>query len=106
MPKIIFIESNGNKIETEAIIGISLMKLAINAGVTGITAECGGACACGTCHCYIEVKGFMKLPSPEEDELDMLDFVIDSTEISRLSCQIAVTNEMDGLIVQIPQSQT
>ena len=106
MPKITFIEANGHKIETNAEIGSSLMKAAVNAGVAAIVAECGGACACGTCHCYINPDWFNKLDSPKEDEVDMLEFVIDPNEFSRLSCQINITEDMNGLIIKVPESQT
>ena len=106
MTKVTFIEANGNKIETHAEIGASLMQTAVNAGVCAIEAECGGACACGTCHCFIAPEWAEKLPAPQSDEADMLEFVIGPTPNSRLSCQVVVTAEMDGLIVTVPESQT
>ena len=106
MPKITFIETNGNSIETNAEIGSSLMKVAVSAGVSAIVAECGGSCACGTCHCYIKPDWLNKIASPKEDEVDMLEFVIEPNEFSRLSCQVTITEEMDGLVIQVPETQT
>ena len=106
MPKVIFVEADGNRIETEAEVGASLMKAAVNAGVPAIVAECGGAMACGTCHCYLADGWFARVLPPEEGEVDMLDFVIDPQADSRLSCQVVITPEMDGLIVRLPASQT
>jgi 2Fe-2S ferredoxin len=86
-------------------MGQSLMQVAVNAGVSGISAECGGACACGTCHCYV-ADGSIILPAPDSDETDMIEFVIDPKANSRLSCQVAITPDLDGLVVHIPASQT
>lgn len=106
MTKIVFIESDGNRVETTAPAGQSLMQTAVNAGIATIAAECGGVCACGTCHCHIDPNWFERLVPAAEDETDMLEFVIDPDEYSRLSCQIEVTEELDGLIVHVPESQT
>jgi 2Fe-2S ferredoxin len=106
MTKVTFIENNGNRIEAIAEVGQSLMQVAVNSGVSGISAECGGACACGTCHCYVVGNGLVTLPTPDCDEADMIEFVIDPKANSRLSCQIAITPDLDGLVVHIPASQT
>jgi len=106
MTKVTFIEDNGNQIEAIAEVGQSLMQVAVNSGVFGISAECGGACACGTCHCYVVDNGLVTLPTPDGDEADMIEFVIDPKANSRLSCQIAITPDLDGLVVHIPASQT
>lgn len=106
MTKVTFIEANGNKIEAQAEIGVSLMQTAVNAGVSAIEAECGGACACGTCHCFVSTDWVDTLPAPQSDEADMLEFVIDPQPNSRLSCQVIITAEMDGLIIDVPESQT
>lgn len=106
MTKITFIEANGNRVETTASTGQSLMQAAVNAGIAAIAAECGGVCACGTCHCHIDPAWSDKLVPPSENEADMLEFVIDPDENSRLSCQIEVTNDMSGLVVHVPESQT
>lgn len=106
MPKIIFIEADGNRITASATIGQSLMEAAVAAGVNGIVAECGGACACGTCHCYVDQTWLPRLPAAEDGEIDMLEFVIDPKDNSRLSCQIKLSDQMDGLVVKVPESQT
>lgn len=106
MTKLTFIEADGTQIEADAQPGMSVMQVAVNAGIAAIAAECGGACACGTCHCYVAPEWADKLPPAQDDEADMLDFVIDPQETSRLSCQIEVTPEMDGLVINVPASQT
>ncbi len=106
MTKIIFVEADGTRITTPATIGQSLMEAAVAAGVNGIVAECGGACVCGTCHCYVDQTWLPRIKAAEDGETDMLEFVIDPKDISRLSCQIKVSDEMDGLEVNVPESQT
>ncbi len=105
MPRIIFIEADGRRIETTAQEGQSLMQAAVQAGIAAIAAECGGACACATCHCHIEPGWSTRLQPAGANETDMLDYVIDPGEHSRLSCQIEITGEMDGLVVFVPASQ-
>lgn len=104
MAKITFVEADGTEIVADAQPGQTLMQVAVAAGVTGIVAECGGVCACATCHCYLASKGVV--PEPQEPETDMLDFVIDPQPTSRLSCQIEITDELDNLTVHVPESQT
>lgn len=106
MTKITFLEADGSKVEADAKPGMSVMQVAVHAGIAAIAAECGGACACGTCHCYVDKDWASKLPAASEDEADMIEFVIDPQETSRLSCQIEVTEDMDGLIIHVPASQT
>ena len=105
MARIIFIASNGAKTEVEAQNGISVMQAAVNNGVPGIVAECGGACSCATCHVHVDPDWFARLPEPQGTEKDMLEFVIDPQPTSRLSCQIKITEEFDGLVVHTPASQ-
>ena len=81
------------------------MENAIREGVPGIEAECGGACACATCHVYVDDAWRKVTGEPAEMEEDMLDFAFDVRESSRLSCQIKVTDELDGLVVQVPEKQ-
>ena len=97
MAKITFITAKGTRTETNASPGMSIMQAAVDAGIAEIAAECGGACACGTCHCFVDETWFNKIAAPEDDERDMLEFVIDPRKNSRLSCQISVTEEMDGI---------
>ena len=105
MAKIIYISSDGATTEVEAQNGISVMQAAVNNGVPGIVAECGGACSCATCHVHVDPAWYPRLPEPQGTERDMLEFVIDPRETSRLSCQIKITDELDGLVVHTPVSQ-
>ena len=105
MPKITFIEPNGTEHVVEAEAGLSVMEAAIRKMVPGIDADCGGACACATCHVYVEEVWRDKTGKPTAMEESMLDFAYDPKENSRLSCQIRVTEELDGLVVRLPEFQ-
>ncbi|MBV8838273.1 MAG: 2Fe-2S iron-sulfur cluster binding domain-containing protein [Alphaproteobacteria bacterium] len=105
MPKITYIESNGTEHAVDAEVGATVMETAIKNAVPGIEAECGGACACATCHVYIEDAWREKVGGPSPMEEDMLDFGYDVRPNSRLSCQIKVTDTLDGLTVRIPERQ-
>lgn len=105
MPKITYIAADGTQSEVEAKIGDSVMLTAVNNNVPGIVAECGGACSCATCHVHVDPDWFDKLPDADDMEKDMLEFAVDPDETSRLSCQITVTDELDGLVVRTPDSQ-
>jgi 2Fe-2S ferredoxin len=105
MPTITFIDQDGNQREIEAEAGSTVMETAINNDVPGILATCGGSCSCATCHVYVDGSWVGKLPAPELEEMDMLDTAHDLQENSRLSCQIKVTEELDGLIVTTPPRQ-
>jgi len=105
MPTITFIDQDGNEREIEAEAGSTVMENAINNDIPGILATCGGSCSCATCHVYVDDTWVDKLPPPELDESDMLDTAHDLQENSRLSCQIKVTEELDGLIVTTPPRQ-
>ena len=105
MSKIKFIEFSGNEHSVEGIIGESLMEIALSNDVPGIEADCGGSCACGTCHVYIENDWFDKLVEKTDMENSMLEFTDNVNENSRLSCQIEFKDELDGLEVRLPESQ-
>ena len=105
MVKITFIDVEGTARTVEGETGSTVMETAIKHGVPGIEAECGGACACSTCHVYIEEEWREKVGEPSPMEEDMLDFGYDVRPNSRLSCQIKVTDELDGLIVSVPERQ-
>jgi len=105
MAKITFIGSDGARYEVEAENGSTVMEAAIRNGVPGIEAECGGACACATCHVYVDAAWQPKTGTPEPMEEDMLDFAYDLRPTSRLSCQIKVTDELDGLVILVPERQ-
>lgn len=105
MPLITFIEHNGNAYEADIPVGNTLMQGAVDNMIDGIIAECGGACICSTCHCIVDNTWVAKTGSASVDEEMMLDAVSEREDNSRLSCQIVITEEMDGLVVRLPQSQ-
>ncbi len=105
MPTITFIDPDGTTRPVEGELGSTVMETAIKNNVPGIEAECGGACACATCHVYVDDAWRAAVGDPSPMEEDMLDFGYDVKPSSRLSCQIKVTAELDGLIVRIPERQ-
>jgi 2Fe-2S ferredoxin len=105
MPKVTFIQPDGTSQTIDIPVGLSVMEGAIKHNIRGIDADCGGACACATCHVYVDGAWQAKLTPREEIETTMLDFAIDPAEGSRLSCQIKITEAMDGLVVRVPKSQ-
>lgn len=105
MAKITYIEHNGTEHAVDAEPGVSVMETAIKNMIPGIDADCGGACACATCHVYVDPAWLEKLKKPEAMEESMLDFAYEPKENSRLSCQIEVTDALDGLIVRLPEFQ-
>jgi 2Fe-2S ferredoxin len=105
MPKIKYIEHNGKEHEVDVPAGWSVMEGAVKNLIPGIDADCGGACACATCHVYVDEAWREKTGQPEQMEEDMLDFAFDIRPESRLSCQIKVTEDLDGLVVRIPDKQ-
>jgi ferredoxin, 2Fe-2S len=105
MPKITYIDHKGASRVIDAEIGSTVMETAIKNQVPGIEAECGGACACATCHVYVDEAWMSKLPRRESMEEDMLDFAFEVAPNSRLSCQIKIKAELDGLTVTTPEKQ-
>lgn len=105
MTKLIFVAFDGTRFEVDAQDGSTVMENAVKNAVPGIEAECGGACACATCHVYVDEDWAAKTGEPEAMEEDMLDFANEVKPTSRLSCQIKVTPELDGLVVHLPESQ-
>ena len=105
MPKVTFIEHNGKSHTVDAAAGLSVMEAAVKNLVPGIDADCGGACACATCHVYVDAAFAGKIPEKSDMEQTMLDFANEVTADSRLSCQIKITPELDGLVVRLPASQ-
>ena len=105
MVKITFIDTAGTARTVEGEVGLTVMETAIKNGVPGIEAECGGACACSTCHVYIDDAWREKVGEPSPMEEDMLDFAYEVKPSSRLSCQIKVSENLDGLTVQTPERQ-
>jgi 2Fe-2S ferredoxin len=105
MAKITYIEHGGARHEVAAEPGMTVMEAAVKNGVPGIEAECGGACACATCHVYVDEAWTERTGKPNDMEEDMLDFAFDVRPTSRLSCQIKVKPELDGLVVTVPEKQ-
>ena len=105
MAKIKYIEHNGKQHEIDVANGLSVMEGAVENDIPGIDADCGGGMACATCHVYVKEDWFNKLPKKEEGEEDMLDMAFEPKTNSRLSCQIVVSDEIDGLEVNIPSKQ-
>ena len=105
MATIIYVDHEGTERPIEATNGESVMEAAIKNSIPGIDADCGGACACATCHVYVDEAFMDKVGSPEDMEQSMLDFAENVQENSRLSCQISVSDELDGLKVTTPESQ-
>lgn len=105
MPKITYIDFEGTERSVDGKVGDSVMETATSSDLPGIDADCGGACACATCHVYVDEAWTNIVGKPEELEAEMLDVAEDVTEYSRLSCQIKITEEMDGLVVTTPESQ-
>ena len=104
MPKIVYIEPEGDLVEVEVEEGYSVMEGAIMNGVEGIEAECGGACSCATCHCYVNEDWWDRLPEMDVIEDSMLEAATDRRDNSRLTCQIPVTDELDGLVLEVAPS--
>jgi len=105
MARITYIEFNGQEHVLEIAPGLSVMQGAVNNNVRGILAECGGACSCATCHVYVDQNWVDKLNDKSEAEAALLEAVMDAQPTSRLSCQINVSDELDGLIVRMPAKQ-
>lgn len=105
MPKITYIDNDGASRTVEAEVGATVMETAIRNGIPGIEAECGGACACATCHVYVDEAWREKTGEASAMEQDMLDFAFEVRPNSRLSCQITVREDLDGLVVRTPERQ-
>ena len=105
MPVVTYISADGAINEVEVTSGTTVMQGAVDNMIDGIVAECGGSCSCATCHCYVDEGWQGKVPAASEMEKDMLECVLEPRDNSRLSCQITVTDELDGLVVNLPDSQ-
>ena len=105
MPKITFITPDGERHEVEVENGYSVMEAAINNNIDGIVAECGGACACATCHSYIDDAWLDKMPEMDDMEDSMLDAAYDRRDSSRLTCQLEMNDAWDGLIVHVAENE-
>ena len=105
MPKITYIEHSGKSHTIEVANGLTVMEGAVQNNIPGIDADCGGSMACATCHVYVKEEWFNKLPKKEDGEEDMLDMAFEPKKNSRLSCQLMVSDQIDGLVVNLPEKQ-
>ena len=106
MPKITYIDHQDNSKTIEVENGLTVMEGAIQNNIVGIDADCGGSMACATCHVYVEEKWLSKLPKADDGEIDMIDMAFEPKKNSRLSCQLIVSEELDGLKVTTPEKQS
>ena len=105
MAKITYIEHSGKSHTVEVQNGLTIMEGAVQNNVPGIDADCGGSMACATCHVYVKEEWFNKLPKKEDGEEDMLDMAYEPNKFSRLSCQLTVSDKLEGMIVNLPEKQ-
>tara|TARA_B100001769_G_C21714488_1_gene393513 strand:- start:162 stop:482 length:321 start_codon:yes stop_codon:yes gene_type:complete len=105
MTKITYIENSGKSHTINLANGLTVMEGAVQNNIPGIDADCGGSMACATCHVYVKEEWFNKIPKKDDGEEDMLDMAFEPNKFSRLSCQVIVSDELDGLVVKIPSKQ-
>ena len=105
MATITFIQPDGSAATVEVPSGLTVMEGAIENDITGVIAQCGGSCSCSTCHCYVSDEWMSALPPAEEEETGLIEFAWEPRESSRLTCQIRVTDELDGLVLHVPAEQ-
>ena len=105
MSKITYIEHSGETHTIDVANGLTVMEGAVQNNIPGIDADCGGSMACATCHVYVKEEWFNKLPKKEDGEEDMLDMAFEPKKNSRLSCQLMVSDQIDGLVVNLPEKQ-
>jgi 2Fe-2S ferredoxin len=105
MPAVIYVDPDGTERSLVGDTGMSVMEIAVRNGLTGIEADCGGACACATCHVYVDDEWMESVGTAEGDEAEMLEFAVEPRPSSRLACQIRLSDALDGLRVTLPLSQ-
>jgi len=106
MPKVVYVSPAGDTHEIDVPAGMTVMAAALKNGIDGIVAECGGVCMCSTCHVFVDEQFLDRLPSPQDTEEAVLEIAaVERQPTSRLSCQIKITDDLDGLIVRIPEKQ-
>jgi ferredoxin, 2Fe-2S len=106
MPKVIYVSANGDSREVDVPVGTTVMAAALRNGIDGIVAECGGVCMCSTCHVFVDEKFFDRLPPANDTEESVLEISAEERQpTSRLSCQIKMTEDLDGLVVRLPERQ-
>ena len=106
MAKITYIEHSGKPHTIQVQNGLTVMEGAVQNNIPGIDADCGGSMACATCHVYVKEEWFNKLPKKEDGEEDMLDMAYETNKFSRLSCQLTVSDRLEGMIINLPEKQT
>jgi 2Fe-2S ferredoxin len=102
LPRVTFVHDTGLTETFEAPLGDSVMDCALDHGVRGIVGQCGGGCTCATCHCHVTAEWLPRLPAPDPDEQELLDYVPERQHDSRLACRIRLTADLDGLVVRVP----
>jgi 2Fe-2S ferredoxin len=102
MPRVVFVLSDGSRTEVDVQHGYTIMEAAVANDVPGIEAQCGGACNCATCHAYVDAAWSHALPEKSHDEIALLDYVEEAHADSRLTCQIPMTDALDGIVVRLP----
>ena len=105
MPKVIYITPDETRHEVEVETGYSIMEGAINNNIEGIVAECGGACACATCHSYVDAAWTVKIPAMDDMEDSMLDAAFERKDNSRLTCQVEMSDELDGIVIHVADNE-
>jgi 2Fe-2S ferredoxin len=105
MARITFIQPDGSAATVDVPTGLTVMEGAIDNDITGVIAQCGGSCSCSTCHCYVSEDWMGALTPAEEEETGLIEFAWEPRESSRLTCQIRVTDELDGLVLHVPAEQ-
>ncbi|HYC38694.1 MAG TPA: 2Fe-2S iron-sulfur cluster-binding protein [Usitatibacter sp.] len=105
MPRVTFVQPDGSRQTLDAAEGMTGMDVARHHGVRGLRGECGGEALCSTCHCYVDAEWAARVPPRDKKEADLLDFVWDRHERSRLSCQLVLTEALDGLVLHVPERQ-
>jgi|ERR1700675_4753703 2Fe-2S ferredoxin len=106
MPKVTYVTSKGDAREVDVAVGTTVMAAALKNGIDGIVAECGGVCMCSTCHVFVDENFFSRLPPAQDTEEAVLEIAAEERQpTSRLSCQIKVTDDLDGLIIRLPERQ-
>lgn len=105
MPRITYIQHDGTRHEVDLPVGSTVMRGAVDHGIPGIDGDCGGVCACATCHVHVAPEWLPRLPEAGSREQDMLGFTAEAAPDSRLGCQIELTDDLDGLIVHLPEAQ-
>jgi 2Fe-2S ferredoxin len=105
MARITFIQPDGTQKTVESNDGLTVMEAARDNGIVGILAECGGTCSCSTCHCYVDPEWYDRLPLMDDEESGLVEFAWEAKENSRLTCQLKITDALDGLILRVPEKQ-